>query len=81
MAEPVLRQREQAVPGEMLSVVMEEVRVEHCSSEAEVVEVMFQASSEAMEEVLKECFAQEAAVGQARDLEVEVEHPRAHDCL
>ena len=54
---------------------------EHYSSVGEVVEVLFQESSEAAEEALMVYFAQEAEVGQGRDSGVEVVHLEVRDCL
>lgn len=71
----------QAVQGEMMLAVVEEVLAEHCSLEVEEVEVMFLASWVAVEEALRACFAQAAAVGLVRDLEVEEVLLKARDCL
>lgn len=80
----VLEQREQVVQGGMLLAVVEEA-LEHCSSEAEEEEgeeeVKRPESLAAVVEALKECFAKEAEVERARDLEEGAVHPRAHDCL
>lgn len=46
-----------------------------------VVEALCLESSEVAEEALRVYFAQEAEVGQGRDLEVEVVHLKVRDCL
>lgn len=53
------------------------VLAEHCSSEEAAVEVMYLASSAAVEVVLTECCVKEAEVGRARDLVVEEVPPKA----
>lgn len=80
MEEPAPKHQVQAVQGEMLLAVVEEVLAEHCSLEEVEAEVMFLASSVVVEEALQGCFEQAAEVGQVHDLEVEVVRLTVRGC-